>query len=69
MLIFDVDLVNLWHVNPKIGFERLWKSTLGCPIDFNVIQISDFNIGSMANTDLRAKHWVYGEAYSKQIQI
>ena len=46
-----VNLVDLWPVDTKMGFERPCQSTLGCPIDFN------------GNLDLRLEHWLYGEIY------
>ena len=46
-LLILVDLVDLWPVDTKMGFERPCQSTLGFPIDFNGNQISDFNIGPM----------------------
>ena len=44
-----VDLVDLWPVDTKMGFERPCQSTLGSPIDFN------------GNLDLTVQHWFYGE--------
>ena len=40
-----VDLVDLWPVDTKNGFERPCQSTLGSPIDFNGNWLSDLNIG------------------------
>ena len=34
--LVNLGLVDLWPVNPKMGFERPCQSTLGFPIDFNV---------------------------------
>ena len=66
ILLILVDLVDLWPVDTKMGFERPCQSTLGFPIDFNGKQISDFNIGPMGqcrdlfietNTDLNTDLW------------
>ena len=47
ILVDLVDLVDLWPVNPKTGFERPCQSTLGSPIDFN----GNRQHRSVANTD------------------
>ena len=67
-----VDLVDLWPVDTKTGFERPCQSTLGSPIDFNGKWISDLNIGPMGQcrdlfietqitdlweTQIKAQHW------------
>ena len=47
ILLILVDLVDIWPVDPKNGFERPCQSTLDSPIDFNGNLISEFNIGPM----------------------